>query len=97
MCVFRHVRRYPKEDKGSDTNKENDDRKLMGFEFLEIVVRVAVAKYIMSKQVDDVSEAVELLCTDRILPHLCPEALITPNDFRESKLYFEARVCLAPS
>ena len=30
-------------------NKENDDRKLMGFEFLEILTRVAVAKYIKSQ------------------------------------------------
>jgi hypothetical protein len=77
------------EDKGSDMNKENDDRALMGFEFLEIIVRVAVAKYIKSKEVDDVSEAVEVLCKQCIIPNLCPEAVIVPNEFRTNKLYFE--------
>ena len=83
------MHRYDEEDKGSEMNKENDDRALMGFEFLEIIVRVAVAKYIKSKEVDDVSEAVEALCTRCIAPNLCPEAVIKPNDFREQKLYFE--------
>lgn len=77
------------EDKGSEVNKENDDRALMSFEFLEIIVRVAIAKYIRSKEVDDVSEAVELLCTACIQPNLCPEAVMVPNNFRERKLYFE--------
>lgn len=77
------------EDKGSEINKENDDRALMSFEFLEIIVRVAIAKYIKSKEVQDVSDAVEMLCTACIQPNLCPEAVIVPNDFRERKLYFE--------
>ena len=77
------------EDKGSEINRENDDRALMGFEFLEIIVRVAVAKYIKSKQVTDVSEAVEKLCVECIQPNLCPEAVLVPNHFRERRLYFE--------
>jgi len=77
------------EDKKSEMNQENDDRALMGFEFLEIIVRVAVAKYIKSGKCGDVSEAVEILCTECIAPNLCPEAVLIPNAFREQRLYFE--------
>ena len=77
------------EDKKSEMNQENDDNSLMRFEFLEILVRVAIARYIQTKALDDVSEAVEELCEKIILPNLCDEALVIPDEFRKERMYFE--------
>jgi hypothetical protein len=77
------------EDKQSKTNKVNDDRALMRFEFLECVVRIAIAKYLKSGQTNDVSDALVLLCEQNLQENLGPEAVHDSNDFRKDRLYFE--------
>ena len=63
-------------------------RALVRFEFLEAIVRIAIAKYVKTKVCSTVSSAVELVvsenfrCVDRM-------ALTDPNDFRKRFLYKE--------
>jgi hypothetical protein len=78
------------EDKQSKINKANDDRALMRFEFLDCVVRIAIAKYLKSGATNDVSDALVMLCEQNIKPNLDAEAVHDSNDFRKSRLYFEA-------
>ena len=70
------------DDKQSKTNKANDDRALMRFEFLECVVRIAIAKYLKSGATDDVSDAVTMLCERNLQTNLgmcrCDCADVTP-------------------
>ena len=77
------------EDKASKVNKQNDDRALMRFEFLEVVVRIAIQKYLRSGDTDDVSDAVRMLCEQNIRPSLGPEAVHDSNVFRKNRLYTE--------
>jgi hypothetical protein len=70
-----------------DKNSMNDDSALMRFEFLGCIVRLAVVKYIKSNVVDDVSEAVQLICKNNIQKHLGPEAICDSNDFRKHRMY----------
>eukprot|EP00943_MAST-04B_sp_MAST-4B-sp1_P009198 g9198.t1 len=77
------------EDKSSKVNKTNDDRALMRFEFLEVVIRIAVQKYLRSGDTDDVSDAVRMLCEQNIKPNLDDEAIHDSNQFRKHRLYFE--------
>lgn len=69
--------------------KENDDRALMRFEFVEAVVRLAIAKHGMKTDTDDVSEAVDMLLEREIIPNLCPEATEDADVFRRERLYNE--------
>ncbi len=77
------------EDKKAKSAKINDDRALMRFEFLDCVVRIAIAKYLKSGDTDDVSDALEWLCERNIKGNLGPEAVHDSNDFRKSRMYFE--------
>ena len=67
----------------------NEDKALMRFEWLEIIVRVAVLKYMKdTTEADTAGEAVKLLHI-RNLALLPAEALMDPNDFRKDRLYTE--------
>ena len=77
------------EDKQSKVNKANDDRALMRFEFLDCVVRIAIAKYLKSGATNDVSDSLVMLCEQNIKPNLDAEAVHDSNDFRKDRLYFE--------
>ena len=55
-------------------NAVNDDRALMRFEFLQCLVRVAIAKYVRSGLINDVSEAVERLLLEDIEKRMPDEA-----------------------
>ena len=50
--------------------KTNDDKALMRFEWVEIIVRIAMTKYYDSGKVEDLSEAVDHLCKQNIHPNL---------------------------
>ncbi|KAK3236710.1 hypothetical protein CYMTET_53166 [Cymbomonas tetramitiformis] len=69
--------------------EENDDRALMRFEFIEAIVRLAIAKHGMKVETDDASESVDMLVERHLIPSLCPESVLDPNTFREKRLYFE--------
>jgi hypothetical protein len=61
----------------------------MRFEWVEIIVRIAITKYYDAGIVTDLSEAVNLLCQDNIQPHLEEAARHIRNDFRRKRLYNE--------
>ena len=68
----------------------NDDNALVRFEFVEILVRIALAKYIASRHMADASDAVQKLLEECVLPRLPEIALTDPNLFRVQRLYTEA-------
>ena len=82
------------EDKATDkeaalVNSLNDDTALTRFEFVEICVRVADAKFIKSAQSETLADAIEALFERFIVPNVAPEALVDANEFREKRLYTE--------
>ena len=84
-------------DKKSEESKVNEDRALMRWEFVEAVVRIALAKYGYCGDHDrddpaktaDPSEAIQRLIDINIIPHLGPEAAVDSNEFRKNRLYNE--------
>jgi hypothetical protein len=68
-------------------NKVNVDTALMRFEFVQCLVRLAIAKYIRNKDESDVSTAVERFFAHDMLTNLPPEALRDPDAFRRNRLY----------
>ena len=74
------------------TKQENDvnaDRELQRFEWVEVVVRAAIAKYVDTGRMEDPSDAIDELCEKNILAHLEPAAAHNRNDFRRERLYVE--------
>ncbi|TYZ52884.1 hypothetical protein PybrP1_011629 [[Pythium] brassicae (nom. inval.)] len=65
--------------------KDNPDRSLTRFEFLECVIRIALNKYHRTNVCDSPAKAVEKL----VLEHLLPVCRDDPNDFRTKFLYTE--------
>ena len=82
----------------------NLDHALMRFEFMQALVRIAIAKYVhggeadpeaggrkpKSEKIDDVSEALDTLMSRDIAPNLPPEANVVPDVFRRGRLYTRA-------
>jgi hypothetical protein len=62
---------------------------LMRFEWVEIIIRLGIAKFFESGVTQDPSNAVEMLCNNHILPHLEIAATHQRNDFRKDRLYNE--------
>ena len=86
------------ENKDDKQLKEvNDDHALMRYEFVEVLIRLACAKYGKGYTPDGEDEpltmsgALRHLFTRNILAHLPVEATQDPNDFRKNRLYFEVR------
>lgn len=74
-------------DKATATSDANDDRALMRFEFMECLVRMSVARF--RHETNDVSECLDRLFDEIILPTIDPHAVLDPDIFRREKLYFE--------
>jgi len=78
-------------------NKErfNNKHALSRQEFLQVLIRIAVARYIKPRRrgvpplLTDVSEAVHEMLTGHIEPRLDPAALQVSNDFREKNVYIQ--------
>jgi len=68
-------------------SKLNEDNALTRFEFVEIMVRVADAKYLKEKTCDTLVEAINVMFEECIIPNLAPEALLDVCTFRTSRLY----------
>ena len=77
--------------KGTEHAKEkhNDQHSLNRQEFLQLLVRVAYARYIMTGQVHDVSDAVRMVVEQDVLSNVAPECLHDLNTFREHYCYLE--------
>ena len=58
-------------------------------EFLQVVVRVAVAKYVLTGQTQDVSEAIERIVQHDFSEQLPPECVHDANTFRRHHCYTE--------
>jgi hypothetical protein len=79
--------RDPKEQLAGQVNA---DRALLRCEFIQVLVRLAISKFIHEKRMNDISDAVAALFDEFILPNLCPAALHDENVFREKRLYMRS-------
>lgn len=70
---------------GGDGSKR--DKKLGRAEFLQGLVRLAVARYVMPGKMADVSEALEKLLLEDIRPKLSPLLFVPSNNFRVDCCY----------
>ena len=59
-------------------------------ELLHLLVRVAIAKYVLTQQTQDVSDAIERLVQDDLARGLSPESSHSAADFRRRHCYTEA-------
>ena len=76
-------------DKKSAEAQVNLENAMMRYEFLESLVRAALAKYGKGQATEDVAEAVRTLLEKNVAPNLPGCARHVPNDFRINRLYFE--------
>jgi len=56
------------------------------FELHEVIVRLAFAKFIESRELSDASDAVTRLLEEFVVPNVPAEALIDPNEFRFQRM-----------
>ena len=70
-----------------ELNRANSDGALMRFEFLQCLVRIAIAKYVRGGAIPDVSEALEAFIVKDVLPAVPSEATHDPDVFRRKRFY----------
>jgi len=75
-------------EKGSKLDKVKDANCLMRFEFIEALVRIAVAKIGKIENVDP-ADALDLLMETVVAPNLHPYACVDRDYFRQERLYNE--------
>jgi len=76
----------------------NNNNTLLRFEFMQCLVRLAIAKYVngstkrraTTKAIKDVSDALDYLLTNNIAAHVPVEATHDPDTFRRKRLYRRA-------
>ena len=82
------------DDQDDQTADVNDDSSLMRFEFLEIFVRIAIAKYIESGQSNDAVTSVRKLMAEHFAPNKgegsCNALIDDASKFRKSHVYQES-------
>eukprot|EP00239_Pterosperma_sp_CCMP1384_P006610 CAMPEP_0197846288 /NCGR_PEP_ID=MMETSP1438-20131217/3054_1 /TAXON_ID=1461541 /ORGANISM="Pterosperma sp., Strain CCMP1384" /LENGTH=604 /DNA_ID=CAMNT_0043457875 /DNA_START=30 /DNA_END=1845 /DNA_ORIENTATION=- len=76
-------------DKKSDLAKINEDHGLLKFEFMEVIMRMAVMKHGKDQATTDVIEAIDMLFDQQISPNIPQIALVDKNDFIRDRLYCE--------
>ncbi len=75
----------------ADINKVRSGKNVLNREeFIQILVRVAILRYVIPKKVPDASSAVEAMIERDILPRIPRQAVVQSNDFREEHCYHEA-------
>ena len=80
--------------KGSGkVEQHNHWRKLNRQEFLQVLVRIATARYVVTGRVHDVSDAVRILVEEDVLAHVGPEMRHDLNTFRERYCCMWPRTC----
>ncbi|KAK3248905.1 hypothetical protein CYMTET_41646 [Cymbomonas tetramitiformis] len=75
------------EDGNEDLNEDNDDDALMRFEFIEILIRIAILKYGQGVATYDPAEALRMLITQNMKPNVGSDVARNSNDFRKDRLY----------
>jgi hypothetical protein len=77
------------DEETASLNRANDDRSLMRFEWLHMLVRIAYAKYVQTlREVSTAREAMELFVEKDLIPNLDPDSRDS-NEFRKAFLYTE--------
>ena len=72
---------------GQGVDDGNNTRSLMRYQFMEALTRVAIARFIDTKQFTSVEEAVRHLVENLIAPHMDALAQIEPSMFALQRLY----------
>eukprot|EP00908_Phaeocystis_cordata_P015883 Transcript_27082.p1 GENE.Transcript_27082~~Transcript_27082.p1 ORF type:complete len:457 (+),score=202.30 Transcript_27082:735-2105(+) len=67
-----------------------DSKSLCRGEWVELLVRVAVSRFVLSGELSDVSEAVKTLLEQVVVPQLGRQVLHDANEFRRTCCYTEA-------
>ena len=79
------------DEQEDDTQDANDDRALMRFEFIEVIVRIAIAKFIQLKKTDSLPSAIKRLLQDYIKTNRgegrCNALIDDPTVFRQKHVY----------
>jgi hypothetical protein len=70
-------------------DEANADDALVQFELYEVLVRLAFAKFINSKEMNDASDALDRLMEEHVLSNVPEEVLVDPNEFRFNRMYTE--------
>lgn len=68
-------------------NRSNADEALMRFEFMQCLVRIAIAKYVRPKHIADISDALAEFMDKDVIPNLPAAAKHDDNVFRKKRLY----------
>eukprot|EP00854_Cymbomonas_tetramitiformis_P009282 gene9282-10996_t len=89
LDVLFKVTNFEEGDKSSAANKINCDVSLMRFEFVEILIRSAMAKYGNGVQTWDASTALVMLIQNDIVPNIEQSIGVESNVFRVERLYVE--------
>jgi hypothetical protein len=79
----------PQPDKKSPEAQVNLENAMMRYEFIEAIVRAALAKYGKGQATDDIAVAVRMILENNIVANLPAPAAIVTNDFRTGRLYCE--------
>ena len=82
MCNFQ-------EDKKVAMKQMNQENELMPFEFMEVLIRLAVNKYYKPGLVPDMTQSIMRLIEDDVKPHLPAHVQQDQNDFRREYYYCE--------
>ena len=99
LCTSSHlgtmfkVVNFEQESEGKEMEmiaKLNQDNALTRFEFIEILCRVADAKYVQVGTCASLAEAISVMYEMCIMPNLNPEVQMGTYDFRVNRLYTEA-------
>jgi hypothetical protein len=82
---------FERKKENSDTlRKVNPDRALMRFEFVEILLRIAIAKFVKTRWTRSISTAFERLWVEHITPNVAFDLNTDGNEYRRDELYIEA-------
>ena len=91
IFVAANVEEVAKSFEERELNKANDDQALMRFEWIQCLVRIAIAKYVRdensSEHIPDVSEAVSVFLENDVKPAMPKEATRDADTFRRARLY----------
>ncbi|KAK3285311.1 hypothetical protein CYMTET_7077, partial [Cymbomonas tetramitiformis] len=76
-----------KKKKEAKEAKYNADNVVLRFEFIELAIRIAVAKYGKEQRCTALSEALTILVEENFKLHIPSELQEDPNNFRRDRLY----------
>jgi hypothetical protein len=76
-------------DKSDPEAKVRTEHSMLEQQFIEALVRIALAKYGKGQSTANVITAVEMLIVENILPNIPGAATVDNNWFRRERLYFE--------